>query len=209
MRIKTFIFCILAFGGYGNALAQTFEIFNFSAPEETNSGNFQISWNVQHGNPMYSACSHFEIEIFRNGSLYLFEDTGNCSVLSYNAVGFPEGVYEIMITSFFNFYGGGSNFYPGPIAQTIVGSPEVTFGTSFENGLGRWTNVAEERFLVKSRRTTSGGTGPSGPSVGDYYAFVETSSPLANTAGDTAILESPTFEATGGELEFDYHMYGS
>ena len=90
---------------------------------------------------------------------------------------------------------------------------DILFSDDFELGLGNWKNVTSgdnKNWTRDSGGTPSSGTGPSiGAGGSAYYAYLETSSGSAYTAGDTAILEGPAISGSGVSLKFDYHMYGS
>ncbi len=67
---------------------------------------------------------------------------------------------------------------------------------------------------IRSRfASPTGGTGPSGPSQGTLYSFVESSSVGGQgTSPRNAIIGSPCFEIPVGEITkmtFDYHMFGT
>ncbi|MGB0715001.1 MAG: S8 family serine peptidase, partial [Phycisphaerae bacterium] len=88
------------------------------------------------------------------------------------------------------------------------------YGENFESGLGGWSNVSGDIFdwTRNSGGTLSNNTGPSGDHTtgSGFYMYTETSSP--RQPGDTAILEGPCIDltgATGADLDFWYHMYGS
>ncbi len=84
------------------------------------------------------------------------------------------------------------------------------YNQSFENTLGNWNQAQEDDFdwTLKSGSTPSSGTGPSQASEGNYYIYMESSSP--NYSSKTAILESPCFELNMPlTVQFQYHMYGA
>jgi hypothetical protein len=66
-------------------------------------------------------------------------------------------------------------------------------------------------WTIQTGPTGSGGTGPSGANSGMYYAYLESSSPIAS--GDDAILISPPINtamlADAPALYFNYHMFGN
>lgn len=78
----------------------------------------------------------------------------------------------------------------------------------FESGFDNWVRT-QERLHLRMGSTTTNGTGPMGASEGTRYAFMETSTSGANSAGDRAILTSPLLNLDGYTIAFDYHMFGS
>ncbi len=93
-------------------------------------------------------------------------------------------------------------------------SPENTFpyAESFESGFGGWIQSTNDiiDWTRYSGTTPSGGTGPAtGASNGNYYLYIETSSPVAT--GDSAILSMPFNFSSLVEpfFKFDYNMTGS
>ena len=71
-----------------------------------------------------------------------------------------------------------------------------------------WTSSGSYPWDRQSGRTPSSSTGPSGANGGSYYVYTETGSGRGN-AGHFG-LTSPTFSsATGFDITFSYHMYGS
>jgi cysteine-rich repeat protein len=92
-------------------------------------------------------------------------------------------------------------------AETLVDS-------DFDAGLGVWSDVGGDDFdwTHNSGGTPSSSTGPSGDhttGVG-YYVYTESSSP--NYPNETALLQGPCLDLTGGgdaTWTFWYHMYGS
>lgn len=92
-----------------------------------------------------------------------------------------------------------------PIPETV----SLPYSESFESGVGGWENANSKTWRHDGFGTTSGGTGPSTAKDGSYYMYMETSNGGAYTAGDTAILLSPSFNAANASISFNYHMYGS
>jgi RHS repeat-associated protein len=97
---------------------------------------------------------------------------------------------------------------------------EITYTTgvsypdyeSFEFTETKWedTDGDDTDWTLRSGTTPSSITGPSSSSHGNYYAYVEASSP--NYPGKTAYLESPSYDLSDKDnatILFDYHMYGS
>lgn len=80
---------------------------------------------------------------------------------------------------------------------------------SFDSGLSGWTNTSAKVWSIRSNGTPSSYTGPSGAVDGSNYAYMETSSGSAYTAGDKASLTSPSFSLYGAYVSFHYHMYGA
>lgn len=87
-------------------------------------------------------------------------------------------------------------------------------GVDFESGFGDWTNISGDDshdWTRNSGSTPSPNTGPdSGANDSTWYVYLECSpgDGGANTAGDTAILESPDLHGFSRTLTFYYHMYG-
>eukprot|EP00913_Durusdinium_trenchii_P022277 g20930.t1 len=79
----------------------------------------------------------------------------------------------------------------------------------FEGDLGNWTTDGQYKWALKTGRTPSGGTGPSGAYEGQYYVYVEASSP--NYPSKTFNLESPTLlaGASARAIYFAYSMIGN
>ncbi|MEM0999141.1 MAG: T9SS type A sorting domain-containing protein [Bacteroidota bacterium] len=79
----------------------------------------------------------------------------------------------------------------------------------FETGFNTWENVTYDGFdwIRTTDSTPTGGTGPTGAFVGNYYAYVEASGHL----NQEALLEGPCFDFTGYDstyLGFRYHVAG-
>lgn len=88
-------------------------------------------------------------------------------------------------------------------------TPDAIVSATFENTLG-WSNTGAYNWSRDSSGTPSSGTGPNtGANGSSYYAYVETSSGSAYSAGNEAILESSAFTGSSRVLSFEYHMYGS
>jgi hypothetical protein len=85
--------------------------------------------------------------------------------------------------------------------------------TDFESGFGDWTNITGDDtndWTLDSGGTTTPNTGPAtGANDSTWYVYLETSPGGANTAGNTAILQSPRIRGFKRVLRFYYHMYGS
>merc|ERR1719373_326007 len=104
-------------------------------------------------------------------------------------------------------------FFDGKVPTTTTPPPPPPGTCDFESmgslECNKWKNVGGDKFdwTRKSGRTPSSSTGPSKAKSGNYYFFIETSSP--RRTGDEAILQSNQL-TTGpaGKLEFYYHMYG-
>lgn len=86
------------------------------------------------------------------------------------------------------------------------------YGESFENTLGLWTQSTNDDFnwTIRSGGTPSTGTGPSSATDGNYYIYMESSSP--NYSSKRAILNGPCFDLTNestATVTFKYHMKGA
>ncbi|WP_412471820.1 BspA family leucine-rich repeat surface protein [Halobacteriovorax sp. RT-1-4] len=88
---------------------------------------------------------------------------------------------------------------PGPSYNETFASTGVTTWTQSVTDDGNWS--------VDPDTTPSSGTGPSSPTDGTYYAFIESSSNYNNTH----VIESPVFNTVTDKyvIEFDWHMYGA
>ncbi|MCW8956865.1 MAG: putative Ig domain-containing protein, partial [Gammaproteobacteria bacterium] len=91
---------------------------------------------------------------------------------------------------------------------------QVISSDNFESALSDWYDAGYGDNYDWTRQTgvtPSVDTGPSGGADGsNYYMYIETSSGEANSASDTAYLQSKKiFDGSNIRLEFQYHMYGS
>jgi PKD repeat protein len=87
----------------------------------------------------------------------------------------------------------------------------LPYREGFENGFGIWTQPIDDDFNWErnSGPTSSSGTGPNNAFEGNYYIFIESSSP--NYPIKTAILESKCInlsELTKPMIGFAYHAFG-
>ncbi|OZG73071.1 hypothetical protein BTA51_11270 [Hahella sp. CCB-MM4] len=124
--------------------------------------------------------------------------------------GTPEagsaGKYEFLVAAFDGYWKTAVtlivNVVDGPLSAT-----------DFEADFGDWNNVTtgdNQNWTRQTSGTPSSGTGPTGGADGSsYYAYLETSSGSAYSAGDSAILLGPTVNGSNLHLQFDYHMYGA
>lgn len=89
--------------------------------------------------------------------------------------------------------------------QSIIGYTE-----SFESGLN-YTNLEGDSldWSLKSGSTNTTNTGPTAASEGNYYMYIESSSPY--NPSKTGVLETDCFSVNGANpvLVFDYSMYGA
>lgn len=86
------------------------------------------------------------------------------------------------------------------------------YSESFESGLGAWTQGTGDdlNWTRDSNGTPSGSTGPSSATQGNFYMYVEASSP--NFPSKVTYLDGPCFNlssASVANFTFDYHMYGA
>ena len=93
-----------------------------------------------------------------------------------------------------------------------ITTPIQNLGESFENTTTTWEQSTQDdmNWTRTAKATPSSGTGPQSASEGNYYLFMEASSP--NYPNKTAILNSPCLHSlsiTEGFLSFDYHLYSS
>ena len=121
--------------------------------------------------------------------------------------------------------GGGTAFYNDILIDNIkidvfptaacspIMAPDTT---DFEDGGALnacWEQSVDDNldWTINTGPTGSGGTGPSGANSGSYYAYLESSSPVAT--GDSAILISPPINtanlADAPAVYFSYHMFGN
>jgi len=90
-------------------------------------------------------------------------------------------------------------------------SDAIVFGSceGFETGFDIFKQVTDDdiNWTRRDIRTPTKNTGPSGPSVGSYYAYVEST----GYANKTAILRTDCFTLNmpNPTLKFDFHMWGS
>ncbi|MFV9549561.1 immunoglobulin-like domain-containing protein [Algibacter sp. PT7-4] len=92
------------------------------------------------------------------------------------------------------------------------GIASFPYNEGFENTLGAWTQSTSDdiNWIVDASGTPSNNTGPSSAIQGNYYVYVEASSP--NYPSRRAILNSPCFDLSGlteATFSFNYHMYGA
>jgi len=80
---------------------------------------------------------------------------------------------------------------------------------NFETDLCDWVQSTGDKFDWTRKRgpTPSSSTGPTAAAKGDYYMYVETSSPRRK--GDTAILKKTVQIVSGARMSFAYHMLGT
>ena len=93
-----------------------------------------------------------------------------------------------------------------------TGITSFPYSNSFDNSIGDWTQDSDDDFnwLIYDIPTGSSGTGPSNPSDGSHYIYVESSNP--NYPYKVGRITSPCFDLSNtgaATLEFDYHMYGT
>ncbi|NND53223.1 MAG: T9SS type A sorting domain-containing protein [Flavobacteriaceae bacterium] len=104
--------------------------------------------------------------------------------------------------------------YPAQLVSQTCGTTINTYpyNESFETGFGNYTQDLGDNFNWSRRNspTPSSFTGPNVAQLGNYFAYIESSSP--NYPTRTANLESPCLNLaplTNPEFSFYYHMYGS
>jgi hypothetical protein len=141
----------------------------------------------------------------------------NITGTSYTATGLtPNRTYEWELSSTCGAGAAGSQVVSGPVFNT----PQLSnctqlintfpYVNSFENNLG-WNNVWGDDFnwLRRTGNTPSSGTGPSGASDRNYYAYMEVSFP--HYPQKVSWLESPCFDLSqlqNPEISFQFHMLG-
>jgi|GEM_PF-2014476 len=113
---------------------------------------------------------------------------------------------------------------PQPVScSTTIPSNNVPgYTESFEGDIGDWVQAGGDdgNWLLLNQATPSAGTGPSTANDGNFFAYIEASTTVAN-GGPTpgaigqnarAILESPCFdlsETADVFFTFDYHTFGA
>ena len=190
---------------------------NFSAEVVSNT-QVDLSWtlNGQNNNVLLAYSTTPNIGTPVNGTTYPVSSAipGGGEVLySGNNTAFnhtmpiPETSYYYKLWS----YDGSHTYSAGTNAAAYYLFP---YSEGFENGLGLWTQDASDDFdwtrQTGPTPSTSYNTGPSSASEGNYYMFIETSTPRVE--GDYAMLVSPRFVLngySGAEFDFYYHMCGS
>jgi len=98
---------------------------------------------------------------------------------------------------------------PTPAPTPPPPPPSPVADCDFESSSCFWYDATGDEFdwTRHSGGTPSTGTGPSGAANGNYYMYIETSSP--RRPGDTAKLKSPPLILPGKmNLDFEYHMWG-
>ncbi len=99
---------------------------------------------------------------------------------------------------------------PISYCQDVIDNFPYTEG--FESSTFDWNQVGDDLldWTRDASGTPSSTTGPGSASEGNYYMYVEASSP--NYPSKNAIIESSCFDFSNGSnmmISFDYHMYGS
>ena len=96
-----------------------------------------------------------------------------------------------------------------PCCPTTISS--YPYAEGFEDGFGYWVNADGDDidWTRQTGSTPTSGTGPSSAHEGNYYLYVESSSP--NYPDKTTVLDGPCFDLSSlswPQLRFWYHMYG-
>lgn len=78
----------------------------------------------------------------------------------------------------------------------------------FDLSLKGWRNTGSYNWRRQTDATPSLETGPNGGYLSSHYLYLETSRGQANSAGQSATLESDWFDSRDAKLDFYYHMHG-
>ena len=103
---------------------------------------------------------------------------------------------------------------PSACAVSVLSCQGVPYLESFEGSIGDWTQATNDDldWTVKSGGTNSGGTGPTGAKVGNYYIYVEASGSGTGYPYKKATITSPCFDLSNAStplFNFDRHMMGN
>lgn len=140
----------------------------------------------------------------------------NTSNTSINVSGLLQGTgYEFQVRGVCS---SGNSGYSASANFTTTGTPACNgittfpYTESFETSTGVWTqgNGDDIDWSRDNNGTPSNNTGPSSAADGNYYMYMEASSP--NYPSKTADLVSPCIKLSGlssPALSFKYHMYGA
>ncbi|MEZ4685842.1 MAG: fibronectin type III domain-containing protein, partial [Bacteroidia bacterium] len=168
-----------------------------------------LSWD-----PVAAAVS-YDLQ-YREKGLLTWTFVNNIATTSYTVTGmFIDSTYEWRLRSNcgnqqYSGWEDGPDFVPQQVLNCVFSIPFFPFVTDFEGSLG-WFNDANDDFdwTRISGPTSSTGTGPDSAAQGDYYAYMEVSTP--NFPQKSAILYSPCFNLTNTSdlhISFSYHMLG-
>ncbi|MEO0473082.1 MAG: endonuclease, partial [Bacteroidota bacterium] len=131
----------------------------------------------------------------RNNEIAAFQGNRNPYISN------PSWVFTAWIQ---NAPGGG-----GSCSSTISSFP---YTEGFEGSFSAWTQNSDDDldWTKRSGNTPSSSTGPSAAAAGNFYLYVEASSP--NYPSKEAVLSSACFNLASlgnPEVNFQYHMYGA
>ncbi len=108
------------------------------------------------------------------------------------------------------------NFTVIGFATSACPNPTTTFpiADGFNGSLSEWTQGSSDsiNWSFQTGSTPSSNTGPSGPSEGSHYIYIEASGNGTGFPSKTADLVSPCFSLFNNgvaTLSFSYHMYGA
>ncbi|MFK7797004.1 MAG: trypsin-like peptidase domain-containing protein [Aureispira sp.] len=145
---------------------------------------------------------------YNSNLVVAIHNTGGCTNGSYGRSDqlIPSIGSDMPADGYPGFGGGGT---PTGCATTVSNFP---YTESFENTIGAWTQASGDDFnwTTRSGGTPSNNTGPSAANSGNYYVYMESSTP--NYSTKNAILNSPCFNLSGQsspQVSFKYHMYGA
>ncbi len=99
---------------------------------------------------------------------------------------------------------------PETYCQQLI--DEFPYSEGFESASFEWSQLVSDQldWTRDASGTPSSSTGPATASEGNYYLYIEASSP--NYPSKNAIIESSCFDFSNSSnmvISFDYHMYGS
>jgi len=172
--------------------------------------SFDLSWDASTDNVGVE-----QYLIYLDGNFY-----ANSSPTSATVSGLSASTNYVISISAQDAAGNESTLSPniGVTTSAITSSLDCqnTFNSfpyqqRFENG-NNWLQSTSDDFnwTVNSGGTGSSNTGPSSAYEGNYYFYIESSSP--NYSYKTATIESPCFDLSSEDqasFNFNYHMYGA
>ena len=100
---------------------------------------------------------------------------------------------------------------PLPSLDCQSSTNSFPYQQGFESGNDWFQSTSDDfNWTINSGGTGSSNTGPSSAYEGNYYFYIEASSP--NYSYKTATIESPCFDLSNENqafFNFNYHMYGA
>lgn len=169
----------------------------------TSSGTVNLSWSAS------GVATGYKVYRSTVSGSYGPTPLASTGTTGYVDTGVTDGTTYYYVVTAEN--GAGESAASTEVSAT-PGNATTLLSDNFEAGLGDWSNIAGDTadWTRDSGGTPSSGTGPAGGANGStWYVYLETSVGGANTAGDTAYLESAFIEGSSRTLTFFYHMYGT